>query len=179
MEELDELIQQVRGGAIERFAEVIRLFQRPVWRVVAAMLPDHEQGREVLQQVFVDAYIHLDQYRLGTDFSQWLKAIARNRVRAVLRRLCRESKRLAIYREHLLSTLKEDGANKAYQEALADCRQRLSSLASEAIQMRYAEGQSFERMAVTLKTTQTAVQKLLSRARAALKDCIERKLAHS
>ncbi|QDU25069.1 RNA polymerase sigma factor [Anatilimnocola aggregata] len=65
---IDPLIRRVRGGETKSIAEVIRRFEQPVWWVVAAMLQDFDRSREMLQQVFVNAYLHLGEFQLGRDF---------------------------------------------------------------------------------------------------------------
>ena len=180
MDEVDLLVRRVRSGEIEAFAEIVRRFEQPVWRVVAALLQNFEESREVMQQVFVDAYLHLDQYRLGQDFGAWIKAIARNRVRQELRRLSRETKHLAVYREHLLERMHDEDSDRheqAYLEALDACREKLPEHSARVVRLRYTEGKTFDQIAAELDTTKTAVEKLLSRVRLALRDCVETRLA--
>jgi RNA polymerase sigma-70 factor (ECF subfamily) len=183
MDEVDVLVRRVRGGEIEVFAELVRCFEPPVWRVVAALLHNFEESREVMQQVFIDAYLHLDQYQLGRDFGAWIRGIARNRVRQELRRLSRESKHLAVYREHLLERLQDEAAQEreeqAYLDALDACRGQVPEQSARVVRLRYTEEMTFEQIAAELGTTRTAVEKLLSRVRLALRDCIETRLAQA
>lgn len=182
MEQVDLLVRRVRSGEVEAYAEIIRHFEQPVWRVVAAMLQDFEQSREVMQQVFVDAYLHLDQYELGRDFGAWIKTIARNRVRQELRRLMRETRRLHDYREQLAGQLADERGGQQeseYVDALEHCRQKLPERSSQAIRWRYHEGKSFQEIATLLGSTQAAAEKLLSRVRLSLRDCIEGRLAEA
>jgi RNA polymerase sigma-70 factor (ECF subfamily) len=183
MDEVDLLVARVRGGEVEAFTGIIRRFEQPVWRVVAALLQNIEESREVMQQVFIDAYLHLDQYRLGCDFGAWIKAIARNRVRQELRRLSRESKHLAVYREYLLQRLKDEAAldrhEQAYLDALEACREQLPEHLARVVRLRYMDGKTFDQIATELATTKSAVEKLLSRVRLALRDCIEARLAQA
>jgi RNA polymerase sigma-70 factor (ECF subfamily) len=182
-EDTDLLVRRVRSGETECFAELIRRYERPVWRVVAAMLQDFEQSREVQQQVFVNAYLHLDQYQLGRDFGVWIKAIARNCVRQELRKLARESARLEAYRERLEAAWKDELAaerdERAYLEALAECRGQLPDRSAHVISWRYEQGKSFDEIAEMLESTRDAAEKLLSRVRSLLRECIERRLAQA
>jgi RNA polymerase sigma-70 factor (ECF subfamily) len=179
----DLLVRRIRSGETECFAEIIRRFERPVWRVVAAMLQDFEQSREVQQQVFMSAYMHLDQYQLGRDFGVWIKSIARNCVRQELRRLARESNRLEVYRLRLEERWKDLVAaechEEQYLEALARCRQQLPERSAQAVTWRYEQAKSFEEIAALLETTREAAEKLLSRARSLLRACIETQLAQA
>jgi RNA polymerase sigma-70 factor (ECF subfamily) len=183
IEEIDLLVRRIRGGETECFAEVIRRYEQPVWRVVAAMLQDFEQSREVQQQVFVNAYLHLDQYQLGRDFEIWIKAIARNCVRQELRRLARETSRLEVYRLQLEERWKDaataEREEARYLEALATCRKELPERSALAVAWRYEEDKSFEEIAALLQTTRDAAEKLLSRVRSVLRECIERQLARA
>jgi RNA polymerase sigma-70 factor (ECF subfamily) len=181
--ETDQLIRQIRGGETECYAEIIRRFEQPVWRVVAAMLQDFEQSRELLQQVFVEAYLHLDQYELGRDFEIWIKAIARNAVRQELRRLARKSANLEFYRQALERRWADESVAQKdelrYLEALADCRQELPLRSAQAVELRYEQGRSFDEIATMLETSRSAAEKLLSRVRVLLKKCIERRIAQA
>jgi RNA polymerase sigma-70 factor (ECF subfamily) len=182
-EDTDLLVRRVRSGEVECFAELIRRYEQPVWRVVAAMLQDFEQSRDVQQQVFVNAYLHLDQYQLGRDFELWIKAIARNCVRQELRKLARESSWLEAYRQRLESRWKQMAAAEhedgRYLEALTHCRQELPERSARAVSWRYEQGKSFDEIASLLDTTRDAVEKLLSRVRSVLRECIERRLAQA
>ena len=178
--EVDLLIRRIRCGETECFAELIRRFDQPVWRVVAAMLQDFDRSHEMLQQVFVTAYQHLDRFELGRDFEAWIKEIARNCVRQELRRLARQSTRLEAYRIQLEQEWSDPAAVQAearYLEALAACREQLPERSAQAIAWRYEQGHSFDEIASRLTTTRDAAEKLLSRVRGLLRECIETRLA--
>lgn len=181
--DMDLLIRRIRGGETECFAEVIRRFEQPVWQVVAAMLQDFDRSREMLQQVFVNAYLHLDQFQLGRDFELWIKEIARNCVRQELRKLARQSTRLEAYRVQLeqewsVAAMATE-AETRYLEALASCREQLPERSSQAIVWRYEQGHSFDEIASRLSMTRAAAEKLLSRVRSLLRECVEARLAQA
>lgn len=181
--EIDLLIRRIRGGETECFAEVIRRYEQPVWRVVAAMLQDFDRSRELLQQVFVNAYLHLDRFQLGRDFEVWIKEIARNCVRQELRKLTRQSTRLEAYRVQLekewSASATAEMEEARYLEALANCREQLPERSAQAIAWRYEEGRSFDEIAARLSTTRAAAEKLLSRVRSLLRECVESRLAQA
>src|SRR6516164_2339442 len=60
--EADRIVAEVLAGDTQAFAEVVRLYQQDVWRIAAALLRDRDATENLVQQVFVDAYFHLDQY---------------------------------------------------------------------------------------------------------------------
>jgi RNA polymerase sigma-70 factor (ECF subfamily) len=178
--EADRIVEEVLSGDTQAFAGLVRLFQETVWRIGAAMLRDRDATENLVQQVFVDAYLHLDQYEPGTDFGAWIRTVARNRLRKELRSVSREDRRLAEYRERLTERLRaeagESNESEAYVLALRGCRQLLPPRDAALIRLRYERGMSFEAIAADQGQTPEAVQRMISRIRVRLRDCIEKKL---
>ncbi|MDB5310552.1 MAG: hypothetical protein JWO38_4754 [Gemmataceae bacterium] len=180
--EADRLVEDVLDGRTEAFAGLVRLYQETIWRIAAVLLRDRDATENLVQQVFVDAYLHLDQYEPGTDFGAWIRTVARNRLRKELRTASREDRRLATYRERLTQRLRaEAGTGRddadSYLAALEGCREALTARDALLIRMRYERGMSFEAIAARQGQTPEAVQRMISRIRVRLRGCIEGKLA--
>jgi RNA polymerase sigma-70 factor (ECF subfamily) len=179
--EADRIVEEVLTGDTEAFAGLVRLFQESVWRIGASLLRDRDATENLVQQVFVDAYLHLDQYETGTDFGAWIRTVARNRLRKELRAASREDRRLAAYRERLATRLRSEDTSyqddsEVYMNALRGCRQLLASRDAALLKMRYECGMSFEAIASNQGQTPEAVQRMISRIRLRLRDCIQKKL---
>lgn len=182
--EADRLVEEVLAGNTQSFAGLVRLFQDAVWRIAASLLRDRDATENLVQQVFVDAYFHLDQYEPGTDFGAWIRTVARNRLRKELRTASREDRRLATYRERLAERLRAEAGDRtdeaeAYLAALRGCRHALPPRDSTILTLRYERGLSFEEIARRQGQTPEAVQRMISRIRFRLRDCIKSKLANS
>ncbi len=180
--EADRLVEDVLAGRTDAFAGLVRLYQEPVWRIAAALLRDRDATENLVQQVFVDAYLHLDQYEPGTDFGAWIRTVARNRLRKALRTAAREDRRLAAYRERLAERLRAEAGDRhddadAYLAALRRCRESLPARDAAVLAMRYEQGLSFEQIAAGQNQSPEAVQRMISRIRFRLRDCIRGKLA--
>lgn len=179
--EADRIVAEVLAGDTQAFAGLVRMYQETVWRIAAALLRDRDATENLVQQVFVDAYFHLDQYARGTDFGAWIRTVARNRLRKELRTAGREDRRLATYRERLAERIKAEAGDTrddsdAYVAALRDCRQALTPRDAAIVRLRYEKGLSFEAIAETQGQSPEAVQRMLSRIRFRLRDCIRHKL---
>jgi RNA polymerase sigma-70 factor (ECF subfamily) len=177
----DRIVEDVLAGNTEAFAGLVRLFQESVWRIAAAMLRDRDATENIVQQVFVDAYLHLDQYEPGTDFGAWIRTVARNRLRKDLRTASREDRRLEAYRQRLAERLRAEAGDhhddtEEYITALRGCRELLPPRDAEMLKMRYERGLSFEQIAQQQGQTPEAVQRMISRIRFRLRDCIQKKL---
>jgi RNA polymerase sigma-70 factor (ECF subfamily) len=182
IENVTLLVERVLAGEDELFAQVIQRYERAVWSVVAAMLYDRREALDVMQEAFVSAYMHLDQFDRSRDFEKWIKQIARNTVRKRLRTAERQQRHLQRYREQVAGVNREAGErveerDAAALAALADCRRELPQRWASAVEWRYEQGRSFDEIAKLLETTAAAAEKLISRARVRLRDCVRTKLA--
>jgi RNA polymerase sigma-70 factor (ECF subfamily) len=173
----DDIVAAVRAGDVESYALLVRRHQGEVWKVAAALLRERHQTEDIVQQVFIKVYFALDRFEAGRPFVLWVKEIARNEARQELRRLEREGRRLDFYGQHLLTEgLDEagDGERARLEEMLRRCREELAPHVGEVMAQRYQLGLSFEDIAARLGRTVEATRQMLSRARVALRDCVER-----
>ncbi len=176
---LDVAIARVLAGDREAFATVIEACQDAVWRVLATLLEDRAATEDLVHRTFIRAYEALPSYVPGSDPVAWLATIARNLARNYLRDRQRERRRLRLYQEELLS---QSGDNEAWRErdaalhhSLAECREQLTADAQEALHLFYADDLPIAAVAERLGRSDAATQKLLSRVRLLLRDCVARK----
>ncbi len=179
---VDQVITRVCEGETEQFANLVREFQPQVWKTAAAMVGSAHTTEDIVQQTFVQAFLKLDQYRLGEDFEVWIKQIARNIVRQRLRGQSREANRLLAYRDRLLAEMDDPrGADHQaeYEEALAACRETLPERQQQILDLRYRESLTFAQIALRVEGTTDAVRRMAARVRTTLRECIEHNLANS
>jgi RNA polymerase sigma-70 factor, ECF subfamily len=72
------LVARVLGGDRRAFEPLVRKHERRVFRVALAVLGNVEDAEEAMQDSFVKAFRHLDQFRKEARFSTWLTRIAVN-----------------------------------------------------------------------------------------------------
>ena len=177
---IDELISLILGGRTKLYEEVIRRYQQDVLRVVSTLLYDRGPAEDLVQEVFVNAYFALPRFRPGCDFRPWIRTIARNAVREQLRKQSRYDRRLKTYREILGARLVEDQAAERREQALIEslqkCVSRLPEREAAAVRLRYNEGKTFEEIAAILGSSSGAIRNLLCRARASLREGVEREV---
>ncbi|HYD49542.1 MAG TPA: RNA polymerase sigma factor [Terriglobales bacterium] len=70
------LVDAVRRGDIARFELLMRRYNQRVYRSVRAVLRNESEIEEVLQEAWVRAFTHLDQFAGRASFSTWLIRIA-------------------------------------------------------------------------------------------------------
>ncbi len=176
-----DLARRVLAGETRLYAELVRRHQDAVFRVAAAMVGDAESADNAVQQAFVNAFEHLDQFRPDHPFGHWIKAIARNVIRQQALRTDREQRRLSLYRDFVevatAPTQERLAEELGMDAALRACREALAPTAEQALGLRYERGCSIEEVAAAMGRSAAATRQLLFRARIALRDCVERRLA--
>lgn len=177
----DELVQLVRGGNTDYYEEIVNRYQRETLRIVSFALYDRSQTEDIVQQVFVNAFVHLADFELGRDFGAWLRTIARNAAREHLRNSARYDRRLKAYGDLMSHRWADDERAVEFDEslrrALQDCLQRLPDKAAQAVRLRYHEGLDYAALAARMNSSAGALRNLLSRVRVRLRECIERGMA--
>ncbi len=177
-------MRRILSGEAHLFREILNRHQRGVWWIASATLGDRATCENLLQQAFVNAYEHLDQFRAGEDLGRWLRGIARNLVRMELRGAGRKDQLMARYHQAVLASLGEEDETGndeqfARQKAMADCRQQLQPAANEALALRYEQGLSLDQVAARIGRSLGATRQLLFRARQVLKDCVTGRMANA
>ena len=72
------LIERVLAGDNRAFEPLVRKHERRVFRVAMAVLGNAEDAEEAMQDAFIKAYRHLDQFRRESRFTTWLTRITIN-----------------------------------------------------------------------------------------------------
>ena len=176
-------IQEVLAGRLDAYAGIVRRYQEDVWRIVAYALREVPATEDLVQQVFVNAYLNLGTYDAGRDFGAWLRSMARNLVRNEIRGRLRERKALRSYHEHLAGRLADEDASERREArlraALGECRRKLPLDTARALEMRYGRSLAFGDIASALGRTVAATRQMLQRVRVRLRRCLEERMART
>ena len=79
-----EIVRQIQAGNTALYEIIMRRYNQRLYRVARAILLDDAEAEDVMQDAYVRAYQHLDQFAGRAPFSAWLTHIA---VNEALRRL--------------------------------------------------------------------------------------------
>ena len=159
--------------------EVLRelLRRRPsLHSFILSVVSDFLFSEEVFQEVAVVVCERWEDFQPGTNFGAWTRRIARNKIYSMSR---------AAGRAVLLDSEAIDRIERVYQEedvqdrlgALRKCLDLLGERPRKILLLRYEAGLSGDGIARRMKTTADAVHKILSRVRAELAACIDRRFA--
>jgi RNA polymerase sigma-70 factor (ECF subfamily) len=69
-------ILQAQRGSDEAFAQLVEVYQTPVFNLCYRMLGEPEAAEDAAQESFLRAYQYLDRYDTARPFATWLLSIA-------------------------------------------------------------------------------------------------------
>lgn len=173
------LIRAVQAGDAAAFEPLVDAHLDPLRAFIALKLPVAHLVDELAHETFVFAFRNLAGFTAGTSFRAWLRAIATNLIRAEVQRFAREQQNQLNYaraRELERDLMTGPAADSAEVEHLRECVESLPPHMKELVELKYAQDQPIEHIAVKLTRTENAVWQALFRLRAQLRECVEGKL---
>ncbi len=81
-----ELVARCQGDEIAAYEELVRRHREAVYRVVYAVLGNHDQAEDVVQVAFLHAYQTIRRFDSRRPLAPWLKRIGVNCAISALRR---------------------------------------------------------------------------------------------
>src|SRR5437867_9045205 len=80
------LVSQSREGDTKAFGELVRRYEGKIFRLAQHITQNREDAEDVLQETFLKAYEHLDQFQGNSKFYTWIVRIAVNQALMKLRK---------------------------------------------------------------------------------------------
>ena len=80
------LVNQARAGDDRAFAQLVKRYESKIFRLAQHITQNREDAEDVLQETFLKAYEHLDQFQGNSKFYTWIVRIAVNQALMKLRR---------------------------------------------------------------------------------------------
>ena len=72
------LVERARGGDTAAFEQLIRMYERQIFRTAMHITQNREDAEDIAQDVFFKAFQKLNQFQGNSRFSTWLVRIAVN-----------------------------------------------------------------------------------------------------
>lgn len=171
-------LDRLRAGDGTAFEDLVMTYQHRVFGVALRMLGNAGEAQEVAQEAFLRAHRALSEFRGDAKLSTWLYAITSrlclNRLASGERRLVRQGEeallRLSDAAPRPDDVLERSELEAALQRAIAE----LPEDRRIVVILRDLEGLPYEEIAQVLGLELGTVRSRLHRARADLKDKLER-----
>ena len=181
-----ELVERARKGDAGSFSVLLRRYEGKIFRLAMNITQNREDAEDVLQEAFLKAYEHLDQFQGNSRFYTWIVRIAVNQALMKLRK--RRSDRAVSLDEQIdtgedtvvreIAAWDPDPEERFSREELhgilTGAIDELSPIYRTVFTLRDVDGLSTEETAEVLDLTVPAVKSRLLRARLQLRDKLTR-----
>ncbi|MBV9225808.1 MAG: RNA polymerase sigma factor [Acidobacteriaceae bacterium] len=180
------LVTRAKNGDVDAFSELVTHYERRVFRMAKQITQNDDDAEDVLQETFLKAYTHLDNFQGNSKFYTWLVRIAVNEALMKLRKR-RSDKTVPL--DEPINTGEDEMVREiaVWDENPEESysREELGTVLNEAIQslkpayrtvfvLRDIEELSIEETAEALKLSISAVKSRLLRARLQLREKLTR-----
>jgi RNA polymerase sigma-70 factor, ECF subfamily len=180
------LVARVRAGDVAAYDELVRKYERQIFRIAQHITQNREDAEDVMQDAFVKAFEKLDQFQGNSKFYTWLVRIAVNESLMRLRK--RRTGKMVSMDEDLQTdegSVPRDFADWAPNPEENYNQAELADILRKTIQglppgfrvvfvLRDVDGLSTEETAETLGLSIPAVKSRLLRARLQLRERLSR-----
>ena len=179
------IVERVLGGDAGLYEILVRRHNQRLYRTIRAILRNDRDVEDVMQQAYVDAYLHLGQFRGQSQFATWLTRIAVNRAIRSGRSERRELQLVTQEGEVDLASERTpaqglDPEHETYGHELKTVLESLIDELPDAFRLvfvlREVEGLSTAETAASLSVNEDTVKTRLHRAKRLLRDRLERAL---
>lgn len=180
------LVVRAKAGDMSAFSDLVNHYERRVFRMAKQITQNDDDASDVLQETFLKAYTHLEDFQGNSKFYTWLVRIAVNEALMKLRK--RRSDR-TVPLDEPIDTGEDEVAREiaVWDQNPEDSysREELGRILDEAIQslkpayrtvfiLRDIEEMSIEETAEALGLSISAVKSRLLRARLQLREKLTR-----
>jgi RNA polymerase sigma-70 factor (ECF subfamily) len=186
LEETDvNLVKRTRNGDRQAFNELVTRYQRRLFGVCFAMVRNHDDAMDLVQESFVRAYRNLDRFEGNSTFYTWIYRIAKNVCIDHLRKVQRQ--RTVDYDDAVGRDEESDGSilpprldvnpahilgRKELMEKIENAINDLSPKHREIILLREVEGMAYSEIAEVLSISIGTVMSRLFFARKNLQSAL-------
>lgn len=179
-----EFIRSLQNGDQSAFKQLVDTWQHMVYNTVLSIVQDMQEAEDVAQEVFIQVYQSIKQFRGDAKLSTWIYRVAITKALDAERKK-RSKKRVADLRSWIGIGEKEeetvhfhhpgvDLENKERASMLFKAMQELPENQKIAFTLIKAEGLNYEETADIMGITIKAVEALMHRA----KENLKKKLKH-
>lgn len=73
-----QLVARAQEGDLPAFEELVKKYQREIYGLACRLVLDTEEAKDLAQQAFLQAFVHIRSFRQQAQFRTWLFRIAIN-----------------------------------------------------------------------------------------------------
>jgi RNA polymerase sigma-70 factor, ECF subfamily len=173
----ESLVLAVQQGSEDAFRELVLRYQNYILTLIFRQVLNRATAEEIAQEVFVQAFKGLANFRQESSFKTWITRIALNRTTNYLKSRQGRNQRSTVDLDALqLESISGSDNDPVYQKelltAFTDCLATLSHALRECLVLIGLQSESYEEVAAKLAIPIGTVRSRLNRARILLGNCL-------
>jgi RNA polymerase sigma-70 factor (ECF subfamily) len=176
----EEVAIQVQKGDIESFRILVERYEPKMTRYAKRFFFDGDEGKDLVQEVFIKAYVNIQSFDASRRFSPWIYRIAHNEFVNNIKKRQKERENVSLFDFDLLfphlvaKETADDGFNKAEVKKMLDhSLGQLNAKYREPLVLYYFEDMDYREIADILHIPISTVGVRLQRGRAMLKKIVK------
>jgi RNA polymerase sigma-70 factor (ECF subfamily) len=178
-----DIIQQVLAGNTGLFEIIIRRYNPYLYKVGRSYGFNHQDTEDLMQETFINSYMHLKQFAGRSSFKTWL-------IRIMLNQCYRKAHKFNYVKEETAALLPDNSSfmflpvnhsntddaviSKEFNKVVEACLQQLPQEYRTTFTLRELTGLSVAETAEVMNTSPGNVKVRLNRAKALLRKAIEK-----
>lgn len=187
----EAFLARLRHRDERAFNQLVLAYEEKIYRFVWRMLGHAEDAEDLTQEVFVQVFRSLDQFRGDSQLSTWIYRIAinltKNRHKYWQRRFRKAHQDLDPSADHLsweqapgltsgeISRPDLDAIGNETERIIVACLHELDAPLRELLILRDVEGLSYEEIALILESPEGTIKSRLHRARNEFKQLVQKR----
>jgi RNA polymerase sigma-70 factor (ECF subfamily) len=171
-----EIVRRVRAGESALFEILMRRHNQRIYRVARAVVKDEAEAEDVMQQAYINAFTHLDQFEARAQFSTWLTRIALYEAFSRRRRMRADGEELMDTHTSPLADPERQAYAQELNRVLEAAVDSLPETYRTVFMLRDIEGLSTSETAQGLGLGDEAVKTRLHRARGMIRRAITERI---
>ncbi|TLU88550.1 MAG: sigma-70 family RNA polymerase sigma factor [Chlorobium sp.] len=167
----------------QAFSLLVRRYDAPLFRYILRMgWKDNSSAQDLLQEIFIKAYIHLNDYDPSLSFSSWIYRIAHNEIVSSYRK---EKTRPNVLKKEtdffIFDNIADDAGlstheGKRFNAAeIQDAVNGLEPKYRDIIVLKFFEEKSYDEISDILQMPLGTVATLINRAKKKIRELLERR----
>jgi RNA polymerase sigma-70 factor (ECF subfamily) len=157
----DQLVARAQEGELPAFEELVNKYQREVYGLACRIVTDFEEAKDLTQQAFLQAFIHIKSFRRDAQFRTWLFRIAINQCYNYLKTKKKFGEPVDIAEINVASPVESPEAELVSQDdrrRLHTALERLPAKQRAVITLKVEQGLSYQEISTVLGGTAGAAR---------------------
>jgi RNA polymerase sigma-70 factor (ECF subfamily) len=178
----EQIAARVQKGDAESFRVLVERYEAKIMRYAKRFLFAPDEAKDLLQEVFIKAYVNIRSFDIDRRFSPWIYRIAHNEFVNALKKKKKEKDNLSLFYVDILfphpiaKETADDPASRHETAALLEgSLDQLGSKYREPLVLYYLEDMDYKEIAEVLRIPISTVGVRLQRGKVLLKKLVREK----